>query len=101
MFIYVIKAKPTAKSKYSKDIAGAYVNCWIDFKDSRAGQRLAEMLIEDADWTVLSKRPGRWEYKTLRDVLPEERQYYREAKESGSSLVFNMWPLRKRKRRKK
>lgn len=101
MYMYMSKAKPTSKSKYPEDTAGAFVDCWIDFKDSRAGQRLAEILIKKADWTVLSNRPKCWEFRTLRGVRPKDRPYYREAKRCGSSLVFNMWPIKKPKRKGK
>lgn len=101
MYMYLIRAKPTSKSKYARRMAGAFVDCWIDFKDSRAGQRLAEILIEEADWEVLSKRPKFWKFKTLRDVRRKDRPYYREAKQFGSSLVFNMWPIKEPKAKKR
>lgn len=99
MHMYLIKARPSAKSPYVRNTAGAFVNCWIDFKDSRAGQRLAEILIHDADWVLLSKRPKCWHFKGIRYVRPVDRPYYLEAKARGHSLVFNMWPISKRTRK--
>jgi len=98
MYMFIIEAKPTSKSKHAKSACGAFVNCFIDYKDSRIAQHIAEILIEKQGWIVKSKQRKFWNFKNIHDIRPKDKLYYREAKQYGSCLVFNTWPKKELKR---
>lgn len=103
MFLFTIGAKVNPKAKYAKefrDIGGAFVNCYISFKDYGAAEKLARMLIRDQGWIPAKEtdasRLNRSHLKTKKD-----KQYYSEALRYGYCLVFHTWPKTKKTLKKK
>jgi hypothetical protein len=94
MYLFTFRARLKPKSETAKrlhDVGGAYVNCWISFKDFEAAEKLAKLLIKDSDWIP--------EIKTVEFLFrkkgcknKKERQYYAEALKFGYTLVFHLWP---------
>ena|SRR3712207_1313135 len=94
MYLFTIRARINPKSETAErlpDIAGAYVNCWIQFKDFEAAEKLAKLLIREQGWipeqrtdaSIIQKKG----LKTKKD-----KQFYSEAIQYGYTLVFHMWP---------
>ena len=73
------------------DAGGAYVSCFISFKDADAAEKLAKLLIRDAGWI-----PGgvieasKVQKHQMRRKM--ERFYYSVAIKEGSCLIFHTWP---------
>ena len=94
MFLFAFRSRVNPKSKEAnrlKDIAGAYVNCWINFKDYEASEKLAKMLIKEQGWLAEKKTD---ESKIQKKLLRNQKQkrYYAEAIKYGYTLVFHIWP---------
>jgi hypothetical protein len=53
MFLFSIKSKVNRRSKVSEkfhNVGGAYVSCFISFKDFEAAEKLAKLLIREQGW---------------------------------------------------
>jgi len=94
MYLITIRSriKPTSKAaERFPDIGGAYVSCYIQFKDYDAAKKLAKLLIREQGW-IPEKRTDAWVLRKSELKTKKEKQYYSEALKYGYSLVFNMWP---------
>jgi hypothetical protein len=94
MFLFTIRSRIKPKSEAAErfpDIAGAYVNAWIQFKDYEAAEKLAKSLIRERGWvpekTTDASIIQKGGLKTKKD-----RGLYAEAIKYGYTLVFHMWP---------
>jgi hypothetical protein len=50
MFLFTFRSRGNSKSKEANrlsKVGGAYVNCWINFKDYDAAEKLAKLLIRE------------------------------------------------------
>ena len=94
MYLFTFRSRVNPKSKAAEkfsDVGGAYVSCWISFKDLEASEKLAKLLIRHAGWipekkVEESKVQKKWCKKR------SDKQCYSEALKYGYTLVFNMWP---------
>ena len=53
MFLFTFGSRVNSKSKEANrlnPVGGAYVNCWINFKDHEAAEKLAKLLIREQGW---------------------------------------------------
>ena len=96
MFLFTIESRINPRSKRSREFAddnigGAYVNCYIAFKDFDAAEQLAKHLIRERGW-VPGRRTDAWRLQKRKLRTKKELQYYAEAMKYGYSLVFHMWP---------
>ncbi len=94
MFIFTFRSRINPKSKKAQrcsDFGGAYVNCWINFKDFEAAEKLSKLLIREQGWIPeIKTRESKVNRKSLK--TKKEKQYYAEAIKYGYSLVFHLWP---------
>ena len=94
MFLFTIKSKVNRKSKAGErflDSGGAYVSCYISFKDFTAAEKLAKLLIREEGW-IPEKRFEAWKLQKQQMRTKKDKQYYAEAVKYGYCLVFNHWP---------
>ena len=94
MFLFTFRSRLNPKSKESgrlSDIGGAYVNCWINFKDQEAAEKLAKLLIKEQGWIPETITD---ESRVLKKSLKKkkDKQYYSDAIKYGYTLVFHLWP---------
>jgi hypothetical protein len=93
MYLFTFRSRVNPKSKAAKefgDIGGAYVNCWVSFKDYSGAEQLAKLLIREQGWIPEIKTDESVVRK--RSLKKREKQYYSEALKYGYSLVFHLWP---------
>jgi hypothetical protein len=93
MYLFTIRSRVNPKSKAAakfSDVGGAYVNCYISFKDFTAAEKLAKLLIRDEGW-IPEKRTEAWKLQKKKLRTKKDKQYYSEAIKYGYCLVFNMW----------
>ncbi len=89
MYRVMICARP-GKEADSEERAGAYVNCYIDYRDARGAKIPAQWYIADMGWlpeTVLEICAV-----DLEEVEPEFEKYIHEAQADGYCTVVHMWP---------
>lgn len=94
MYLFTIRSKVNPKSKSAAqagNASGAYVNCYISFKDFSAAEKLAKLLIKEQGWIPL-KRTEAWNLQKRKLKTKKEREYYSEALKYGYCLVFHTWP---------
>ncbi len=94
MFLFTIKSKVNPKSESAKEFSqagGAYVSCFISFKDFSGAEKLAKLLIKEEGW-LPEKRFDAWKIRRGELKTKKEKQYYSEAIKYGYCLVFHMWP---------
>jgi hypothetical protein len=94
MYLFTIQSRVNPKSKVAeglRNVGGAYVNCYVSFKNVAAAEKLARLLIRAQGW-IPQKRTGAWKIQKAKLKTKRERQYYSEALTHGYSLVFHTWP---------
>lgn len=94
MYLITIRARIKPNSEATEkfpDIGGAYVNCYIQFKDYDAAEKLAKLLVRQRGW-IPEKTTDAWVLLKSKLKTKKEKQYYSEALKYGYSLVFHMWP---------
>jgi len=95
MFLFTIKSRVNRRAKTSQrfhDTAGgAYVSCYIAFKDFEAAKKLAKILIRDEGW-IPEKVQESWRIQKRQMRTRKDKQYYSEAIKYGYCLVFHHWP---------
>jgi hypothetical protein len=113
MFLFTFHATVNPKAKLAprfNEVGGAYVSCYINFKDYEASEALARLLIKEQGWILKAKTD---ECVMLKRYCKTKKhlQYYSEAIKYGYTLVFDVYPkdaedadvdyeAEKRKRRK-
>ena len=93
MYYFLFLAHPKSGSEHEAKCAGAYVNCWIDFKNQGGAEQLARIALEDDGWIIDKcdevRCPTRADYES-----PDDREYlefFDQAHKDGWSFVFNCW----------
>jgi hypothetical protein len=94
MYLFTVISKVNPKAKTAEefsDAGGAYINCYISFKDFEAAEKLAKILIREQGWL-----PGRttdaWKIQKGKLKTKKQKQYYAEAIKYDYALVFHIWP---------
>jgi hypothetical protein len=94
MYLFTIRSIIKPNSKAAEEFShagGAYVNCYISFKDFAAAEKLAKLLIREEGW-IPEKRTEAWKIQRKQLKTKKEKQYYSEAIKYGYTLVFHTWP---------
>ena len=94
MYLFTIEARVNPKAKSAqdfRDVGGAFVNCYISFKDYEGAGKLARILIREQGWIPAKETEA---YRLKRSTLKtkKDKQYYSEALSYGYCLVFHTWP---------
>lgn len=90
MFCVRIRARPDTEGA-SQEWAGAYVNCYIDFPDSRGAEVLARWYVADLGW--LPESVLQMHSVDFDQVEPEFEKYIDEAQSEGYCVVIHGWPV--------
>jgi hypothetical protein len=90
MFFIQFEAMPTQDVAARDNVAGAYVNCWIQAGDAVQAEARGRHWISEEGWIVVSVK----QYRTV-DVHAESRgpdaAYILEALKADGSMVFHRW----------
>ncbi|TQV76057.1 hypothetical protein FKG94_15725 [Exilibacterium tricleocarpae] len=90
MFIFTITAKPYPNNKdVDKDVTGASIKAWINFPEREAAEMVANFYIHQNGWGPENTTEALWVEE--KDIAEEDREFYREALEYGSTFIFNIW----------
>lgn len=91
LFYFMIHAQPTASRSGAHRLGGAYVNCWIDFRNREGALLLARHFVRRDGWRIRSVQESTWIDGPARAVRGTLR-WYREAQRLGACFVFNTYP---------
>jgi hypothetical protein len=90
MIFIQFEAMPTQEVAARDNVAGAYVNCWIQASDAAQAEARGRQWISDQGWIVVSVKQCR----TV-DVHAEtngpDSAYILEALKADGSIVFHRW----------
>ena len=84
MYLFTIQSRVNPKSKVAEELSnmgGAYVNCYVSFKDFAVAEKLARLLIRDHGW-IPEKRTDAWKIQKAKLKTKLDRQYYSEVGEA-------------------
>ena len=90
MVYLVFEAMPDQETATRENVAGAYVNCWVDTDDPVDAQGRARSRIADEGWTIVGLEECRV-VDTARYAGTPTFRYIEEAFERGVSLVYHYW----------
>ena len=85
MFLFTIKATVNPRSLVREelpDVGGAYVNCYISFKDFEAAAKLARLLLRERGW-IPARKFEAWKLQRAKMKTKKQKQYYNEALKYG------------------
>ncbi|MFV0680975.1 hypothetical protein [Ottowia sp.] len=72
------------------NVAGAFVECWIDFRDLEGTEALCRHYL-GSEWIIAGDVEST-RVKKVDLTRKRDRKSWREAKRFGYSMTFNLWP---------
>jgi hypothetical protein len=84
------EAMPTQAVAERDNVAGAYVNCWIQTRDPEQAESRGRHWISEEGWVVVSVKQWRPVDVDAESVGPEA-EYVLEALRADGSIVFHRW----------
>jgi hypothetical protein len=94
MYLITYRARIKLNTKADKgfpDVGGAYIGCYIQFKDFRVAEKLARLLIRERGW-IPEEQADAVELQKNKLKTKREKELYAEALKYGYTLAFYMWP---------
>lgn len=91
MFQIISHAKPKKESEHFREVLGAYVTLFIDFKEIDGAYVLAKYYIENEGWEIIELEDEYFIINSIEDMAEDYQQYYEEVFEYGYSLIFNTY----------
>ncbi len=86
MWYSIIKVSPKPDTQLATEAAGAFVNCWIDFKEKEGAEHLAKFYLAQEGWNHEETQEVSWVEKEDYDDDSEGMQHFSEA-ETNSSVA--------------
>src|SRR5215208_3800826 len=94
MFLITYRARIKPNSRAAEefaDVGGAYVGCYIQFKEFRVAEKLAKLLIRERGW-IPEERTDAVVFQKSKLKTKRDKELYAEALKYGYTLAFYMWP---------
>lgn len=93
VYYIFLEGKPSLNSPESKEIAGAYINCWVSSKSKNIAKNKAIKYVNKQEWEVLN----------IEEIFLANRERYLDEHESlecfdqavdcGIGAIFYTWPI--------
>jgi hypothetical protein len=93
MWYFILRVSPKPNTELAKEAGGAYVNCWINFREKEGAEHLAKFYLEQAGWNHEETQEASWVEKEDYDDDPEGMQNFLEAETDSGSFVVQQWGL--------
>ena len=93
MYLFTFESKVKPKTKAAEefsDFGGAYINCYIHFKDFEIAEKIAKLLIRGRGW-IPGERIEAWELQKSKLKTKTDKQLYAEALKYEYTLAFYLW----------
>ena len=94
MDIYYIflEGKPLPNNRESEELAGAFINCWINSKDEASAKDKAIKYVYNQGWEVLRIKEIFITNCERYGDEPESLNCYNQAIKYGIGAIFYTWP---------
>lgn len=89
----IIKVSPKSDTLLATEAAGAFVNCWIDFREKEGAEHLAKFYLAQEGWNYEATQEVSWVEKEDYDDDAEGMQHFSEAETNSACFVVNQWPV--------
>lgn len=93
MWYFIIEVSPKPETPPATETGGAFVNCWIDYREQSGAEQLAKFYLEQDGWQYEETQEARWVEKEEYDDDPEGMQYFSDAETNCACFVVNRWPV--------
>lgn len=91
MWYFVLRVSPKPNTPLAIEVGGAFVNCWIDFRERDGAEHLAKFYLSQEGWDYEETQEARWVEKQEYDEDSEGAQYFSEAEINSACFVINRW----------
>lgn len=92
MFFVLFEATPRRSASVTEDVAGAYVNCWIERPTLDEAVRVARTAIEAEGWIVDEPDEAYWVDASTYHPGKDGREYFEQALIDKEVVVFHCFP---------
>ena len=86
MWYFLLKVFPKPHTELAKEAGGAFVNCWINFREKEGAEHLAKFYLEQRGWSYEETQDVRWVEKEDYDNNPKGMQHFLEAETNSGSF---------------
>jgi hypothetical protein len=93
IFYLLLEGKPCINNEESKEVAGAYINCWVKAKDETTAKDKAMKYINSQGWEPLNIEEI---YITSRERYvdkPDSLECFEQAINCGVGAIIYTWPI--------
>lgn len=93
IYYLLLEGKPYINNEESKEVAGAYINCWVKAKDKATARDSAIKYLRNQEWETLNieeiyvAKPERYVDE------PNSLECYDQAINSGVGAIFYTWTI--------
>ena len=92
MWYFVLKVSPKPETEHATKAGGAFVNCWIDFREQEGAEHLAKFYLTQDGWDYEETQEVAWVDRATYDPDSDGLRYFIEAEANSTSFVVNTWP---------
>ena len=89
----MIQVRPKPRTSLAPRAAGAFVNCWIDFREKDGAEHLAKYYLAQEGWDYEETKEARWVDETSYENSSQGQKRFVEAQIHSPSFVVNEWPV--------
>ena len=93
MWYFILKVSPKPDTQLATQTGGAFVNCWIDFRERDGAEHLAKFYLDQEGWNHDETQEAKWVEKHDYDDDSESMQRFLEAETNSACFVVNQWGL--------
>jgi hypothetical protein len=91
MWYFVLKVSPKPDTENAKEFGGAYVNCWIDFREQIGAEHLAKFYLDQEGWQYDKTEEANWVEKEDYDDDSAGMEHFLGALTNSACFVINSW----------
>ena len=92
MWYFVLKVSPKPETHLVTEFGGAFVNCWIDFKEREGAEHLTKFYVSQEGWQYEETQEAAWVESSTYDTDSKGMEYFLEAEANGTCFVIHTWP---------
>jgi len=93
MWFFELRVSPKPDTDISKEAGGAFVNCWIDFREREGAEHLAKFYLAQEGWDHAETTESKWVEKQDYVDNPQGLQYFSEAETDSACFVIHQWSV--------
>lgn len=93
IYYILLEGKPFLNNKEGKEVAGAFINCWVNSEDETTAKDKAVEYVNDQGWEVLNIEEIFIASREQYENEPDSLECFDEAINFGIGSIFYTWPI--------